>query len=308
MLPTGRAFARWSGLLVAWLLVAPLAQAGEPAAAVISPCESGWTLGPVGELPWTSPRSVATASAGEEGCFARLFPLKLPLMPRPAQRPRPAPPQESGLLAALRTRLDRPETAANAGVTVPLRLSTVASLEAEREVIASLLTQVLNNLMPGVDGSASVPETLNFTLNLDHLRLNPRTLLQGRGAFNVGPDLNLLLESLTITVSNGTITSETELNPQDLSIQREEFQISLDIGNATVSSITTFEKNQGVTKQVLTMTAWLGQLQLHSQVTLALDSSEFLLGASISDLAVTTISTIDVSGRSSQTFELRLDF
>jgi len=83
---------------------------------------------------------------------------------------------------------------------------------------------------------------------------------------------------------------------------------ALDIGNATVSSITTFEKDQGVPKQVLNMKAWMGQLRLHSQVTLALDSREFRLGASISDLAITTISSVDLSGNTSQSFELEFNF
>jgi len=299
-----------SGWLLLTLVAAPTAWA-RPAAAVLSaPCEStalDMALEGEGANALFGRYSVASMPelAREDGCFASLAPLTWPRMApsdgesQPAAAGTPPPEIQSGLFS----HLDRTEDAGD----LPLRLGTVATLEAERHMIASLLEKVVNNLLPSyVEDPAN--ENLNFTLNLDHLRLNPKTLLQGRGEFNFDDDLNLLLESLTITVSNGTITSETQLDPESLSIAREEFQINLDIGNATVSSITTFEKDQGVTKQVLNMTAWMGQLRLHSQVTLALDSREFRLGASISDLAITTISAVDLSGNTSQSFELEFNF
>ncbi len=297
------------GLLCA-LVAVPAAWAQRASSVLGSPCESApLTLAPddQGAHILFGRLTVASlfGSAGGDGCFAGMAPLAWPQMAPSDDETRPAAAGSvsAELQSGLLSHLDHAE---DAGAS-PLRLGTVATLEAERHMIASLLEKVVNNLLPS-DAEDPANENLNFTLNLDHLRVNPKTLLQGRGEFNVDDDLNLLLESLTITVSNGTITSETQLDPESLSIAREEFQINLDIGNATVSSITTFEKDQGVTKQVLNMTAWMGQLRLHSQVTLALDSREFRLGASISDLAITTISAVDLSGNTSQSFELEFNF
>ena len=244
-----------------------------------------------------------------QGCFSSWLPLRVEARTISASPTLELPTSLSGgSLAQLQTRWELGQLDVSQGKLVEFRFGNVANLEAEREAIVAFLEKVANNLLPSSQPGDDPAGDVGFTLNLEQIHLNPQTLLQGSGAFSLDENLNLFLEDLTITLSNGTITSETQLNPQDLSFERSAFSINLTIGNATVSSTTTFEKDQGVTKQVLSLTAGLGQLQLHSQVTLALNSSEFRLGASISDLAITTISAIDASGHSSQTFELELNF
>jgi len=184
----------------------------------------------------------------------------------------------------------------------------IATLEAERETILAFLEKVANNLIPSSQPGAIPSPHMGFTFNLNDIPLNSQTLLGSSGVFSVDENLNVFLEDLTITVSNDTFSGETQINPENLSFESGAFSIKLDIGNAKVSSTTTFQKDQGVTKQVLNMSAGLGQLQLHSQVTLGLSSNEFRLGASISDYAISTTSVIDAFGNRSQTFELELNF
>lgn len=184
----------------------------------------------------------------------------------------------------------------------------IATLETERETILAFLEKVANNLIPSSQPGAMPSPQMGFTFNLDNIPLNSQMLLGSSGVFSVDDNLNVFLEDLTITVGNDTISGETQFNPENLSFESGAFSINLDIGNAKVSSTTTFEKDQGVTKQVLNLSAGLGQLQLNSQVTLGLSSSEFRLGASISDYAISTTSIVDIFGNRSQTFELELNF
>ncbi len=184
----------------------------------------------------------------------------------------------------------------------------IATLEAERETILAFLEKVANNLIPSSQPGGIPSPHMGFTFNLNDIPLNSQTLLGSSGVFSVDENLNVFLEDLTITVSNETFSGETQINPENLSLESGAFSINLNIGNARVSSTTTFQKDQGVTKQVLNMSAGLGQLQLHSQVTLGISSNEFRLGASISDYAISTTSIIDAFGNRSQTFELELDF
>ncbi len=262
-------------------------------------------------------RSVASAPAAS-GCLADLAPLSV--RPAAAVGPAPVTPAKEkasrpdalrkGLLAKLQQAWDREEgfDAGEGLAANRFRFGNVATLEAERETILAFLAQVANNLIPSSQNGGTPSRQMGFTLNLDNIPLNAQTLLGGRSAFSVDENLNVLLEDLTITVTNGTLTGQTEFNPESLAFERGAFSINLDIGNARVSSTTTFEKDQGVTKQVLNMTAGLGQLQLHSQVTFTLNSSEFLLGASISDLDISTTTLVDAFGNHSQTFALEMDF
>lgn len=316
----------WASCLTALLLLGVcgplLAHAAEPFS---SPCVERplFFFNHASRSLWFPEHSVANLPGLEEtgdglGCFSRLAPLDTHLLAQPnaAKTPQFANSAEravetfsKGLINQLQMNWDtdnlkfKDNLAGN-----QFRFGNVAVLEAERETILAFLEKVANNLIPSSQNGSVPSRHLGFTLNLDNIPLNAQTLLKGSSAFSVDDSLNVLLEDLTITVSNGTLTGETRLNPENLAFEQGAFSIDLDIGNAKVSSTTTFEKDQGVTKQVLNMTAGLGQLQLHSQVTLSLNSSEFRLGASIADLDIATITQVDVFGNHSQTFELDLDF
>lgn len=285
--------------------------------ALSSPCESKLLtleadpLSPF--LPKYTIASMPTRDRGavNKGCFSTWLPLQLSAATMRRSTAGFDLPETlgSGLFSQLQTIWDQesPINTRESLASLRFGFGNVATLEAEREAIVALLEKVANNLIPSSQTGDNPTKDMSFTLNLNQLYLNPQTLLKSTGVFSLDDDLNVFLEDLTITVSNGTLMGETQLNPETLAIERSAFQIKLDVGNATVSSTTTFEKDQGVTKQVLNITARLGSLQLQSQVTLALDSSEFRLGASIADLIITTISTQGASG-SSQTFELEFNF
>lgn len=300
--------------LAALLLLGGQAPAfGADSGAWFSLCEAqalSWRApSPMPLMPPYTVASLPRPSGEIQGCFSSWLPLQVEArLITVSPTPNLSASLGGGSLAQLQTRWDLGEFDFSQNKPVEFRFGNVANLEAEREAIVAFLEKVANNLLPSSQPGGDPVGDVGFTLNLEQIYLSPQTLLQGSGVFSVDENLNLFLEDLTITLSNGTITTETQLNPQDLSFERSAFSINLSIGNATVSSTTTFEKDQGVTKQVLSLTAGLGQLQLHSQVTLAINSSEFRLGASISDLAITTISAIDASGHSSQTFELELNF
>jgi len=297
------------GLL--WGVFAPLGLAGP----LRPPCQAEvLTLGTHPASP-LSPRYTISSFPQERerarGCFAAWLPLRFEplLLFQTIAHAQARAGASSGLLSKL-----QPVWEQNLSPDSPKPLKwvgfsfgNVATLEAERETIVAFLEKVANNLIPSEPAGTS-PQDMDFTLNLNQVHLSPQTLLESSGAFSVDTNFNLVLEDLTIKVSNGTISGETQLNPEDLSIEGGAVQINLDIGNTTLSSQTTFEKDHGITKQMINMTAGLGRLHLSSQVTLSLDSSEFRLGASIADLAITTITTVDASGQSSQTFELQLDF
>ena len=271
---------------------------------------------------WVPEHSVAHLPDFKEmkntlGCFSDMVPLDSSMQEQPLvgntfealETPESSETLSQGLMDQLQANWDLNQVKLTQGAASnQFRFGNVATLEAERETILAFLEKVANNLIPSSQNGTAPSRHMGFTFNLDNIPLNAKTLLTGSSAFSVDENLNVLLEDLSITVSNGTLTGETRFNPENMSFEQGAFSINLDIGNAKVSSITTFEKDQGVTKQVLNMTAGLGQLQLHSQVTLSLNSSEFRLGASISDLEISTTTQVDVFGNHSQTFELELDF
>lgn len=290
---------------------------GISAHALSSPCETKLlTLAADPISPFLPKYTIASMPARDrraanEGCFSTWLPLQLEATTLRLSTTRFELPETlgSGLFSHLQTIWDQ-ETFINTRKSLALfgfGFGNVATLEAEREAIVALLERVANHLIPSSQTGNGPAKDMSFTLNLNQIHLTPQTLLNSTGVFSLDDHFNVFLEDLTITVSNGTFMGETQLNPETLAIERGAFQIKLDVGNATVSSTTTFEKYQGVTKQVLNMTARLGSLQLQSQVTLTLDSSEFRLAASIADLVITTISTQGASG-SSQTFELQFNF
>jgi len=322
-----------AGVLYAVLMVCCLSVSAVAAqgASLSSPCNSSrLDQMALSDLPTPSKAlsfSLRTVSAfygsdsKQAGCFSQWLPLPHDAVIQPEvleaiqdikqnlSQEVVSPPIFNGLMERLGAAMDQDEFEP-VGNTPGKGFSfgNIASLETKHEAILAFLEQVANNLIPSSSTGETQPRNVGFTLNLNNIPLSASTLIGGSSVFTVDEYLNVFLEDLTITLSNGTLTGETQLNPESLAFERGAFSIDLNIGNARVRSTTTFEKDQGVTKQVLNMTAGLGQLSLHSQVTLSLNSSEFRLGASISDLAITTISTVDTFGNQRQTVELEINF
>lgn len=162
-----------------------------------------------------------------------------------------------------------------------LELGDIASLEAKQSFIKALLGFILEQLIPE-SSSSFAGEEMTLTFNLGHLEINPTTSLKGVFAFD--PDFNLYLDNITVTVSSGPITSETELDPKEGSL-KQNFKVEFKLGTAIVSSITTFEEGQGLTKEILELSTAIGTINLNSRITLTSDLQEFQIQATIAGMA-----------------------
>jgi len=185
-----------------------------------------------------------------------------------------------------------------------LKITNIASLEASIDSIATLIDLIIANL----GASENKPkESITLVLNLESLPISS-IAFKSRSIFAIDNLMNLHLDSIILTISNDIITTETELNPEDLTIQKGSLQIKFNLGAAQLKSTTTFEKDQGVTQQVIKIQAPLGDLMLTGQATFALDHQEFSIGASISGLAFSTTSVFTPIGIKKQTFGLEFRF
>lgn len=197
-----------------------------------------------------------------------------------------------------------PEPSPDEGAELILKIANIASIEARLDAIATLIGFIIENL----GTSEKKPkDRITLVVSLDNLNIST-VAFKGRSIFELDNLLNLHLDSIVLTISNDIITSETELNPEDLTIQKGSLQIKFNLGTAQLKSTTTFEKDQGVTQQAIKIQAPLGDLMLTGQATFALDYREFSIGASISGLAFSSRWVFTPSGIKQQTFGLEFRF
>lgn len=175
-----------------------------------------------------------------------------------------------------------------------LELGDIASLEAKQNFIKALLGFILEQLIP--EGTGSFPkEGMTLTFNLEHLNINPITSLVGESVFAFDPNFNLYLDTITVTISSGPIKSFTELDLQEGNLKGN-FAIEFKLGTAIVSSITTFEEGQGLTKEILELSTAIGTINLNSRITLASDLQEFQIQATIAGIAFSGTSILAPGG------------
>lgn len=197
-----------------------------------------------------------------------------------------------------------PEPWPHEGGEFVLKITSIASLEASIDSIATLIDLIIANL----GASDKKPkDSITLVFNLDGLNISS-IAFKSRSIFALDNLMNLHLDSIILTISNDIITSEAELNPQDLTVQKGSLQIKFNLGTAQLKSTTTFEKDQGVTQQVIKIQAPLGDLMLTGQATFALDYQEFSIGASIAGLAFSSTSVFTPIGIKKQTFGLEFKF
>lgn len=188
------------------------------------------------------------------------------------------------------------------GAEFMLKIANIASLEASLDSIATLIGFIIENL----SASEKKPkDSITLVVSLDNLNISS-IAFRSRSIFAVDNLLNLHLDSIILTISNEIITSEAELNPEDLTIEKGSLQIKFNLGTAQLGSTTIFEKDKGVTKQVIKIQAPLGDLLLTGQATFALDYKEFSIGASIGGLAFFGTAVFTPTGK--QTFGLEFRF
>ena len=178
------------------------------------------------------------------------------------------------------------------GEEIILQLGDVASLAARLDFLAGFMQYLVHSLL---NSEASLPPledeiTLVFNLEGSGLSAGVSAEVEGAGLPPFADDSNgetgapLGIREITVRISNGTIRSEAELDPADFTIKRGQLEVQFQLGPNTITSTTVFVKGEGVQKEILVITAQLGDLSLMGQATWAGDSREFKLEATLAGL------------------------
>ena len=170
-----------------------------------------------------------------------------------------------------------------------------ASLKAKLDFMAGLLQYVVESLR-----SSHVPlpsgEGVTLVFNLDGVVVDVATGLKEStpkvpGASSDPNKSQIGLDHVTVTITNGGFSSGAELDPSDFTINRGHLQLQFHLGLDSITSTTTFTKEQGLAQEVLVVTAKLGGIDLIGQATFAKGIQEYKLQASLNpDLAISTSS------------------
>lgn len=184
-----------------------------------------------------------------------------------------------------------------------LELGGIASLEAKLDFLTALAAFVLEKF----GGPTPSEEETTLVLNLKDLNIAPGIVLKGRSILALDRDFNFYVDKITLTVTNGTLSSETEVEPEGFSITAERLGIKFNLGPIAFSSGIVIGEGQ-VTKEVIRMSATSGDLSLMSEASFTTDSQEFKVGATIGGLELSSTSVLTPSGLGSQTFQLELEF
>ena len=175
----------------------------------------------------------------------------------------------------------------------------VAQLEARLRDIDALLRAILEEFFQSRSTTPSDRE-LTLVLNIESPGLLLPTQIETLSTFALDERLHLALSRATITLRTAiglsSIMGQIELNPKDLEISKEKIGLELSLGSALLSGITTFEQGVGLTSQVYSLKARVGNVELVGQAVFTSNSQEFTIGASIAGLALSGSSLITPSG------------
>ncbi len=185
-----------------------------------------------------------------------------------------------------------------------LGFGNIAALEARLDFFAALIGLMLEKL-----GGPPLPEgqELNLVLKLEDLRLAPGVLLGGRSRLTLDKDLNFYVDQITLTLTTGPLRSETEVNPEGFVITEERLGVEFELGPISITSGIAVGP-QGVTREIIRLSASTGELSLVSEASFTTGLGEFRIGATIGDLELSAASVLTPIGLGSQTFQLRLEF
>jgi hypothetical protein len=174
------------------------------------------------------------------------------------------------------------------------QLGDYASVVAKADFIKGLMPYLVQNLLssdfPLPTDQGDITLTFNLKSVLAGAGIDIDTVLKGTTLLHPGSSLlnNLLdVDQVTVTIKNGALLGEAAVNPQEGS---GKLNLSWSFGSDSISSTTIFSKGQGVEKQVLSLTAQLGNVNLLGQATFANNKEELRLQANLADLL--TISTL----------------
>jgi hypothetical protein len=185
-----------------------------------------------------------------------------------------------------------------------LGLGRVASLEAKLHFLTSLIGLMMERL-----GGSALPEEqeMSLVLKLEDLNLTPGIILKGESTLTLEGDLNFFLDTITLTVTNGTLRSDTDVEPKSFLITEERLGVEFNLGPIVISSGVVIGDKR-VTKEVIRMSATAGELSLVSEASFTTESQEFKVGATIGKLELSSTSVLTPTGLGSQTFQLELEF
>lgn len=207
-----------------------------------------------------------------------------------------------GDLASLATRIDWVSKLVQPLLSTDLSDSEVqlefgqASLKAKLDFMAGILQYVVESLR-----SSHVPlpsgEGVTLVFDLNGVVVDVATALKESplnkipGSVSDPAQSQIGLDHITVTITNGGFTSAAELNPSDFTINRGHLQLQFHLGLDSITSTTSFTKEQGLDQEVLVVTARLGGVDLVGQATFAKGLQEYKLQASFNpDLAISTTS------------------
>ena len=188
-----------------------------------------------------------------------------------------------------------------------LRVGDVAQLAAKVDFMANLMQYLARNFMTSEVPLPTTQDeiTLVFNINGGLADVDVATVLQGIEPSTASNGLDI--SQITVKISNGTISSQAELDPADFSISQGQLEVKFRLGSNSISSTTMFTKGEGLEKEVLVITAQLGALNLTGQATFSSGLPEFKLEASLAGLL--SFSTLLTSeGFSQPTFGVELRF
>lgn len=185
-----------------------------------------------------------------------------------------------------------------------LELGPIASLEAKLDFLTALIGLMLEKL-----GGPTLPKDQEMTLvlRLEDLNLVPGFILKGRSILTLDKDLNFYVDKITLTVTNGTLSSETEVEPEGFLITEERLGVKFNLGPISISSGIVIGDRR-VTKEVIRMSATSGDLKMVSEASFTTEFQEFKIGATIGRLELSSTSVLTPTGLGSQTFQLELEF
>lgn len=176
-----------------------------------------------------------------------------------------------------------------------LQLGDIASLSARIDFLAGFMEYLIYSLL---DADAEVPlppldeeVTLVFNLGRSGLAAGVAAQITGSGLHPFGSDLPadeapLGVREITVKIRSESIRSEFKLDPADLTVRRGQLEVQFRLGPNTITSTTVFTKGEGLQKEVLVITAQIGDLSLTGQATWSWEdgSREFKLEATLAGL------------------------
>ncbi len=197
-----------------------------------------------------------------------------------------------------------------------LRLGGIASLAAKVDFLANLMQYLIGNLLASEVPLPAGQDEITLTFNLKGAQAVLGITVPGLPSSSSGdsndsaPGLGSQglfdVDQITVKISNGTITSEAELDPADLTITRGQIQVHFKIGSNTITSTTIFTKGEGLQKELLIVTAQLGMLNFTGEAMFSSGLQEFKIEATLAGLlSFSTLLTPEGFQRPTLGLELR---